>query len=149
MGNNYSSVVHPQVLNRRANQAFHTHRIHFALVVPHIYVTMNKRLIDGNSMFRINDEHASEQVARLARLQPAVLAWVAGEQDIREQPVEGVPGIAGPILDIIPYGRLKPRHKRRRRRSQLFYFFFDRRSTGRDSTYECGGYTRACACVVG
>lgn len=57
-------------------------------------------------MFRINDEHASEQVTRLARLQPAVLAWVAGKQDVREQSVEGVPGIAGPILHVVPYGRL-------------------------------------------
>lgn len=97
-----------------------TYRIHFALVVPHVDVAVHERLIDGDALLGVYHQHLAQQVARLTRLQLAMLRRVAGEEHVREEALERVARVPRPVLHVVAHRRLQPRHKRLRRRAQLF-----------------------------
>lgn len=94
-------------------------RVHLPLVVPDVDVRMQEGVVDGYPALRVDDEHAREKIARLARLQPVVLAAVGGEQQVGEQFVEREAGIARPVLDVVADRRLQPDHELSGRRAQL------------------------------
>lgn len=99
-------MTHDSECKPQPHPGTRTHRVDFALVVPHVDVAVHERLVDGDAVFRVDDEHFTQQIARLARLQPVVLVRVRGEEHVREEPIERVAGVAGPVLDVVPHRRL-------------------------------------------
>ena len=53
--------------------------------------------------------------------QPVGVGGLRREEDVREEPLEGVSGVARPILDVVADCRLKTAHEVLTRSSQLFY----------------------------
>lgn len=61
----------------------------------------------------------SSERQHLRYLEPVVLVAVGREQDVGEEPLEAVAGVARPVLHVVAHGGLQPRHERRRRRAEL------------------------------
>lgn len=107
------ALVHAVVVRQRRR------RVDLALIVPHVDVRMQQRVIDRDAPLRVDDQHPREKVPRLRRLEPVVLVAVAGEEDVGEEPLEGVSGVARAVLDVVAHGGLQARHEGGRGRAQL------------------------------
>ena len=82
-----------------------------ALVIPHVDVGVQQRLVHVDPLLGVDDEHLAEEVPRLAGPQPVVVAGLGGEEDVREEPLEAVARVPGPVLHVVPDGGLQPPHE--------------------------------------
>ena len=80
---------------------------------------MLERVVHGNALLGVDDEHFGEQLACHTGLQPAVLRAVRGEEHVREELLKGVAGVLGPVLYVVPDGWLESFHEVWGRGSQL------------------------------
>ena len=96
-----------------------THPVHLALIVPHVDVGVHECLVDRDAPLGVDHQHLAEHVPGHRGLQPAVLRAVRREEHVGEELVEGVAGVAGPVLHVVAHGRLQPLHEVWRRRAQL------------------------------
>lgn len=51
-----------------------------------------------------------------------MFATVRGKENVWEELLEGIAGVLGSVLDVVPHGRLKPSHELSRGRAKLFYY---------------------------
>jgi hypothetical protein len=72
---------------------------------------VKERLVYGNAMFWIDDEHFAEQIASLRCLQAIMLVGVAREENVGKETIERVALITRPVFDVVPHCRLEALHE--------------------------------------
>ena len=72
---------------------------------------MHERVIHGDALVGVDDEHLGEEVARHGGLETAVVCAVLREEHIREELLRGVACILGPVFHVVSDGGLELFHE--------------------------------------